>query len=213
MKVKTIKEMLAVYFIAGTQDTDDLPNSLESALKAGITCFQYREKGEGSLENEPLKMEKMAIRCQELCRQYAVPFIINDNVDLANKIQADGVHVGQEDLSVEAVRQKIEPDKIVGLSTNSIKQYEEALKQSEVDYVGIGPAFLPKSKADHEAILGTDKIKEAIQKNKTLPAVAIGGITEENASEVLKTGVDGVAVVSTIAQSKNMERTISKLKK
>lgn len=209
----SVKDSLEVYFIAGSQDTDDLLVVLEQALKAGITCFQFREKGEGSLEGQPLKVEEMAMRCQALCRRYAVPFIVNDNVDLALKLQADGVHVGQDDMSVKEVREKVGPNRIVGLSTNSLEQYEKALKIGEVDYVGIGPAFQPRSKKDHEKIMGLDRISVAMSKSKDIPAVAIGGITEKNAASVWRTGVDGLAVVSTIIQSNNIKETVNNLKK
>ena len=209
----SVKEMLEVYFIAGTQDTDDLPVVLEQALEAGITCFQFREKGEGSLEGQPLKIEEMASRCQALCRQYAVPFIVNDNVELALKLQADGVHVGQGDLSVKEVREKVGESVLIGLSTNSLDDYTKAVQSMEADYVGIGPAFQPRSKNDHEDIMGLENIKAAMSFSKALPAVAIGGITEENAAAVWETGVDGLAVVSTLSQSINIKETVKQLKK
>lgn len=209
----SIKEMLEVYYIAGTQDTADLQVVLEQALKAGVTCFQFREKGKGSLEGQPLKAEEMAMRCQALCRRFAVPFIVNDNVDLALKLQADGVHVGQSDTPIEEVRHKVGPNMLIGLSTNTLDQYEKALQTDGVDYVGIGPAFQPRSKKDHEEIMGLEKIKEAMTKSKKLPAVAIGGINEDNAASVWETGVDGLAVVSTLSQSENIKETVKRLKK
>lgn len=209
----SVTDMLEVYFIAGTQDTDDLPVVLEQALEAGITCFQFREKGEGSLEGQPLKLEEMARRCQALCRRFAVPFIINDNVELAMKLQADGVHVGQDDLSILEVRKKVGPQMIVGLSTNTLEQYEKALTATGVDYVGIGPAFQPRSKKDHEKVMGLDTIKEAMNKGKAIPSVAIGGINETNAASVWETGVDGLAVVSAVSQSENIKESVSYLKK
>lgn len=210
---RDIKDRLEVYFIAGTQDTDDLPIILEQAIEAGITCFQYREKGPGSLEKDPLKMEEMAIRCQSICKKHAIPFIINDNLALAGKVQADGVHVGQGDQSIETVREQLGEEAIVGLSTNTLEQYKEALTKTGIDYVGIGPAFLPQSKADHEQVMGLDKMKEAMAFSKALPAVAIGGITENNAQAVWQTGVDGLAVISTITRSKDVFTTVAALKK
>ena len=210
---RDIKDRLEVYFIAGTQDTDDLPIILEQAIEAGITCFQYREKGSGSLEKDPLKMEEMAIRCQSICKKHAIPFIINDNVALAGKVQADGVHVGQVDQSIESVRGHVGPDAIVGLSTNTLDQYKEAMTMTGIDYVGIGPAFVPQSKADHEQVMGLEKMKQAMDFSKAVPAVAIGGITESNAQAVWQTGVDGLAVISTITRSAQIKETVAALKK
>lgn len=206
--------MLEVYFIAGTQDvsTEELPTVLKKALQAGITCFQFREKGKNSLAGKPVRLKEMAKDCQRLCQEYQVPFIVNDSVDLALDIQADGVHVGQNDDPIQQTIKRVERKMIVGYSTNNLDQFLEAEQTQGIDYVGIGPAFLPGSKSDHEPVIGTEGIKEAMDKRRHLPAVAIGGINEQNAEKVWETGVDGLAVVSAIAQSQNYKRTVSKLK-
>lgn len=212
---KDIKGILEVYFIAGSQDCQDkaLTDILEEALQSGITCFQFREKGMGSLEKDPVGLLELAQECQMLCRQYGVPFIINDNIALAEQLKADGVHVGQGDEPIRSVIDRLGDEYIIGLSTNNLSEFIEAENTAGIDYVGIGPAFTPKSKADHEAVIGLDGISEAMRKRHHLPAVAIGGINESNASDAWKTGVDGVAVVSAITQSPAIRITVNKLRK
>lgn len=209
----TIKESLSLYFIAGTQDCKGrtLQTILEEALQAGITCFQFREKGLGSLENQPKEYRLMAQRCQLLCRQYGVPFIVNDDVKLAQELKADGIHVGQGDTPVEEVIRECGEDYIIGLSTNSVEEYLAAEKVRGLDYAGIGPAFTPRSKADHEDVIGLEGIKKVMQSH-TLPAVAIGGIDLSNAAEVRQTGVDGIAVVSAIASAPSVREAVERLK-
>lgn len=208
-----IKEMLSLYFIAGTQDCHDktLEEVLTEALQAGISCFQFREKGRGSLEYQPKEYRLMAQKCQLLCRQYGVPFIVNDDVKLARELRADGIHIGQDDTPVEEVIQLCKDDYIIGLSTNSLDQYRAAEKITGLDYAGIGPAFKPRSKADHDDVIGLDGIEKAM-KNHTLPAVAIGGIDTTNVTDVRKAGVDGVAVVSAIASAPSIVLAVEQLK-
>lgn len=211
----SVKSMLEVYFICGTQnipEEKDLPTVLEEALQAGITCFQFREKGEGSLAYNPKALKEMALICQKLCQQYDVLFIINDYVDLALEINADGIHVGQKDEPIEKLIEQVNKELIVGYSTNNLEQFLKAETIQGIDYVGIGPAYPPASKEDHEPVIGIQGIKEAMEKKTHLPAVGIGGITEKNAHKVWETGVDGVAVVSAIAQSENISKTVARLK-
>ncbi|EXJ24064.1 Thiamin-phosphate pyrophosphorylase [Alkalibacterium sp. AK22] len=211
---ETIKTMLNVYFIAGTQDCQNrsLQEVLQAALEAGISCYQFREKGPGSLEKEPEALLKTAVACRELCRAYEVPFIVNDDLQLAERVKADGIHVGQGDLPIAEVVRRMGDQFMIGLSTNNLKQFLEAEKTTGIDYVGIGPAYTPKSKQDHEAVMGLNGIREAMQKRTRLPAVAIGGISEDNVQEVRQTGVDGVAIVSAITQSRDIRATLKKLK-
>ena len=146
------KELLKLYFICGTTTCQgkDLYSVVEEALKGGITLFQFREKGKGALEGKE-KLE-LAIKLQNLCKKYNVPFIVNDDIELALEIAADGVHVGQDDLGVDEIR-KLMPDKIIGLSIGN----EEELKQSKVeyvDYVGVGHVFVTQSKDDAGGDIG-----------------------------------------------------------
>ncbi|MCC5894426.1 MAG: thiamine phosphate synthase [Alkalibacterium sp.] len=214
-KDRDMKHILEIYFIAGSQDCHDKPllEVLKEALQAGITCYQFREKGNNSLEKDPAALLELAQACQLLCRQYGVPFIINDNLLLAEHLQADGVHVGQGDTPIQTVIEELGEDYIIGLSTNNLTQFREAENIKGLDYAGIGPAFTPMSKSDHEAVIGLEGLSEAMMDRDHLAAVAIGGINEANASEVWETGVDGIAIVSAVTQSPSIVDTVKKLKK
>lgn len=196
---------LAVYFIMGTANcTSDPLIVLEESLKAGITIFQLREKGEHALKGQ--KLEHFAIACQTLCKQYHVPFIVNDDVDLALKIDADGVHVGQDDKALEEIRTKFK-GKIVGVSVHTKEEMMMAVGGG-ADYVGIGPIYQTKSKPDAKKPAGVTFLHQARTMYPEFPVVAIGGITEQNASEVVQAGADGVAVISAICESPNIPATV-----
>ncbi len=205
---------LNVYFIAGSQD---VPNGnlyavLEEALQAGVTMFQFREKGQNSLEEDPVKKRELAIKCQELCREYQIPFVVNDDVELALAIKADGIHVGQEDAPIKEVLRRVSPDTIVGLSTSNAQEVAEAETVEGLDYIGLGPVFTTSSKDNTDPELGIEGMTKIIGEGRSLPVVAIGGISAENAAEVRKAGVDGVSVISAIARSENISHTIEQLK-
>ncbi|WP_146547783.1 thiamine phosphate synthase [Rummeliibacillus suwonensis] len=196
---------LAVYFIMGTANcTSDSLIVLEESLKAGITIFQLREKGEHALKGQ--KLEHFAIACQTLCKQYHVPFIVNDDADLALKIDADGVHVGQDDKALEEIRTKFK-GKIVGVSVHTKEEMMMAVGGG-ADYVGIGPIYQTKSKPDAKKPAGVTFLHQARIMYPEFPVVAIGGITEQNASEVVQAGADGVAVISAICESPNIPATV-----
>jgi thiamine-phosphate pyrophosphorylase len=206
------EEMLAVYFISGTQDIvkGSLFSVLEEALKAGITCFQYREKGKGSLSN-PVEIEETARTCQLLCQKYKVPFLINDDVELALKIGADGVHVGQGDQAIEEVLELFH-GKIVGLSCETQEHVEIANQLSEISYYGIGPVFGTISKADAVQPIGLDKL-DRYAKLAEKPVVAIGGISMKNGQEVLNTAVAGVSVISAITRAESISEAVHAFKR
>ncbi len=171
---------------------------LEAALQGGITCFQLREKGDHSLQgNEKYLFAK---KCKELCQRYNVPFIINDDVELAIALNADGIHIGQEDEKAEVVRELIGPTKILGVSVHNPDEAFIAFKNG-ADYVGMGPVYPTSSKSDAKAPAGTSMIKRVAQLYPSLPIVGIGGITESNFTPVIKAGGLGVAVISAIASS------------
>ena len=203
------KELLKLYFICGTTTClgKDLYTVVEDALKGGITLFQFREKGEGALEGRE-KVE-LAIKLQELCKKYNVPFIINDDIELALEIDADGVHVGQDDLGVDEIR-KLMPDKIIGLSIGN----EEELKQSKVeyvDYVGVGPVYVTQSKDDAGGAIGYEGLELMRKLLPQMPLVAIGGIQIQHIKDVMKTNVDGVSIISAISYSDNIEKTVREM--
>ena len=177
---------------------------LEDALKAGITIFQLREKGEGALTGKAL--EQFARQCQELCKRYNVPFIVNDDVELALKLQADGVHVGQDDVSLTKI-QEFFKGLIVGVSVHTVGELEQAVRGG-ADYVGIGPIYETQSKSDAKGPAGVTFLQQARTLFPDFPLVAIGGITAKNAHEPLSAGADGVAVISEICQSQDRQETV-----
>ena len=203
------KELLKLYFICGTTTCQgkDLYSVVEEALKGGITLFQFREKGKGALEGKE-KVE-LAIKLQNLCKKYNVPFIVNDDIELSLEIAADGVHVGQDDLDVDEIR-KLMPDKIIGLSIGN----EEELKQSKVeyvDYVGVGPVFVTQSKDDAGGAIGYEGLELMRKLLPTMPLVAIGGIQTQHIKDIMKTNVEGVSIISAISYSKNIEKTVREM--
>ncbi|MCJ1780044.1 thiamine phosphate synthase [Mammaliicoccus sciuri] len=197
---------LKVYFIAGSQDIADgnLISVVEEALKAGITMFQFREKGETSKKGE--EKEALAQSLFELCKQYQVPFIVNDDVDLAIKLNADGIHVGQDDRNVSEFKDKFK-DKIIGLSVANKMEYDQS-DISDVDYIGTGPIHSTNSKADAGEEGGYQMIENMRKINQDIPIVAIGGITEVDVQPLIKVGANGVSVISAIAKSQNIEQTV-----
>lgn len=208
-----IKSALEVYFIAGTQDVigRSLTETLQEALDAGITCFQYREKGPGSLQNKE-EVKIMAKKCLALCQAAGVPFVMNDDVEMALGIGADGIHVGQDDKEIVETIQLVQGELFVGLSVNTFEQFKKADMIEGLDYVGIGPVYATTSKADAQETIGLDLLKRVTSRQSNLPIVAIGGISEENLSMIKATAITGVAVISTISKSNNMKQTIKNLK-
>ena len=203
------KKLLKLYFICGTTTClgKDLYTVVEDALKGGITLFQFREKGKGALEGKE-KLE-LAIKLKNLCKKYNVPFIVNDDIELALKIDADGVHVGQDDLGVDEIR-KLMPNKIIGLSIGN----EEELKQSKVeyvDYVGVGPVYVTQSKDDAGGAIGYEGLELMRRFLPQMPLVAIGGIQTQHIKDVMKTNVDGVSIISAISYSENIEETVREM--
>lgn len=176
-------------------------------LESGIRFIQYREKEKSALERyeECLKLRK-------LTSQYGAAFIIDDFVDLALAVGADGVHIGQEDLPPEAVRNLVGDHMVIGLSTHSPEQLEAANKLKDIiDYVGVGPVFATPTKKSAVPV-GFSYVEYAA-KNSAVPFVAIGGIKEENIFEVWEHGGRTFAVVTDITQADNIEQKIQKLSK
>lgn len=182
---------------------ESLYSQVEKALKGGATLIQLREK---ELDEEQFLKEAMEIK--ELCKRYHVPFVINDNVEIAVKVEADGVHVGQSDMEAGNVREKLGKDKIIGVSTQTVEQALLAEKQG-ADYLGVGAVFPTGTKLDAVEV-GYDRLQE-ICKAVHIPVVAIGGITRENIIQLKGSGVSGVAVVSAIFASKDIEAATKEL--
>lgn len=194
---QALAKQLRLYFVCGTTDTSDLVATVKTALRCGVTCFQFREKGKDALYGD--EKEAMAKALQRVCREANVPFIINDDVNLALSIDADGVHVGQDDVPAEWVREQLGPDKWLGVSVHTVEEASAALPFA--DYVGIGPIHETKSKLDAGHVRGTELIQQVRQQYPQLPIVGIGGILPEHVPSIISDGADGVAVISAIASA------------
>lgn len=201
--------ILKLYFICGTTTCNgkNLLEVVEEALKGGITLFQFREKGEGALVG--IEKEILAREVQKLCARYKVPFIVNDDVDLAVKLDADGVHVGQEDNDIEEIR-KILPNKIIGLSIGNIEEYHNS-KLIYADYIGVGPVFSTVSKNDAGESIGYSGLESIRKLAKDIPIVAIGGINENHIKDIISLGIEGVSIISAISYSNNIEETVKSM--
>ena len=218
--MKNIQEILPLYFVAGTQDcrhlgenpADNLLSVLRQTLEGGITCFQFRDKGKFSLENSPDEQRSLAIKCRDLCRQYNVPFIVDDNVDLALEIEADGVHVGQSDTPVKTIRARSNKPLIIGWSVNRLDEAKIGEELSEIDYFGIGPIFSTQSKENPKPTLGMAFIQTLRNGGITKPLVAIGGIKLEHVKTLRKYGADGFAVITAITQANDIKVATQALK-
>lgn len=204
-----IKQQLSVYFIMGTANTTRLPlDVVKEAIQGGITMFQFREKGEKALQGEEKK--QLARQIQALCQEANVPFIVNDDVQLAIDLDADGVHVGQEDTNAKDVRQRI-GNKILGVSTHNLDEVKQAVKDG-ADYVGMGPVYPTETKKDTRSVQGVSLITEVRRHGLQIPIVGIGGITYDNAAPVIQAGADGVSIISAISQSSDPKKAAEELK-
>lgn len=177
---------------------------VKESLDGGATFIQLREK---TLDEETFLQE--AKELQKLCKEYKVPFVINDNVDIAVEMDADGVHVGQSDMEAGDVRAKLGPDKIVGVSAGTVEEAILAEKRG-ADYLGVGAVFPTGSKDD--AIEVPHETLKAICEAVSIPVIAIGGITQENVSELAGSGICGIAVISAIYGQKDIKKATENLK-
>lgn len=175
----------------------NLYEQVESALKGGATCVQLREKN----LDEELFLEE-AIKIKSLCKKYGIPFLVNDNVDIAIKCEADGVHVGQEDTAVSKVRKLVGDKMIIGVSVQNINEALESIKNG-ADYLGVGAMFSTSTKLDAN-VIPFENLK-SICNAVNIPVVAIGGIGKNNIMKLAGSGADGVALVSAIFGAKNIE--------
>ena len=178
---------------------------VKESLDGGVTFLQLREK---DLDDENFLKE--AIELKELCKEYKVPFVINDNVDIAIKMDADGVHVGQSDMEAGDVRAKLGPDKIIGVSAQTVEQAILAEKRG-ADYLGVGAVFPTGSKDDADDV--SHETLKAICEAVSIPVVAIGGITLENTPQLKDSGICGVAVISAIYAQDDIRKASEDLKK
>ena len=181
-----------------------LKDDVEKAIQGGVTCVQLREKG-----TDEKTFIDLALSLKDVCHRYHVPLIINDNIDIMLKVDADGVHVGQKDMEATIARQKIGPDKILGVSAST---KEQAIKAQEAgaDYLGVGSVFSTQTKMDAHA-LNPQLLKE-ICLSVEIPVVAIGGINEENIELLKGTSIRGVSVVSAIMAKDDLKEAAHQLR-
>ena len=205
--MKFCEKMLLLYAVTDRAwvGKQTLLEQIEDALKGGATIIQLREK---KLDEDSFVRE--AIQVRELCHRYNVPLIINDNVDVALKSGADGVHVGIEDAPVEEIRKRVSDDFIIGATCKTVKQAKIA-EAAGADYMGVGAAFPSPTKTN--AIRITNEQLRNIVSSVSIPAVAIGGIGCDNVCEIKGSSVSGVAVVSAIFGAENIENATALLKK
>lgn len=204
--MKLNKKSLLLYAVTDRRwsDNDTFYNHIEESLEGGVTFLQLREK---NLDMDSFFKE--AIKVKELCTKYNVPFIINDNVEIALKSNADGIHVGQDDMDAKKVRKLIGKEKILGVSVQTVEQALFAQEQG-ANYLGVGAIFTTTSKDDAKNV-NINTLKE-ICNAVNIPVVAIGGIDKDNIKQLSKTGINGIAVISAIYASKNIKNATAKLK-
>lgn len=185
-----------------------LKEDVESALKGGASFIQLREKEDMALDHDAYLQE--ALEIGKLCRSYGVPFVLDDEVELAIEADADGVHVGQEDMEAGRVREKLGKEKILGVSVQTV---EEAIlaKERGADYLGVGAVFPTGSKKD--AVDVSLETLKAISEAVDLPVVAIGGISRDNVMELKGSGIAGIAVISAIFAKPDIEEATADLRK
>lgn len=201
-----IKSSMLLYAVTDRmwlKEGESLTKVCEEVLENGATFLQIREK---DLDEETFEEEAKALK--ELCEKYHVPFVVNDNVDIALDIDADGVHVGQSDIKGRDIRSILGPDKILGISAGTVEE-AVAAEKAGADYIGVGAVFGTSTKKDARN-LSVEKLRE-ISKAVTIPVVAIGGINKSNLMELSGSAVHGVAVVSAIFAAENVGKATEEL--
>ena len=187
------------------KEGETLGDVVESVLENGATFLQIREK-----DLAPDAFEAGAERLKTLCVQRGVPFVVNDSVEIALKIDADGVHVGQSDIKGRDIRAIIGPDKILGISAGTVEE-ASAAEKAGADYIGVGAIFSTSTKKNARSMT-MERLKEIVS-SVSIPVVAIGGISAENILQLCGSGVDGVAVVSAIFAAENPGKATADLLK
>lgn len=205
--MKLDKNSLLLYAVTDRhwlKPEERLVDVVEQAIKGGATFIQLREKN----LNEQSFLEE-AVELKTLCAKYHVPFVINDNVEIALKIDADGVHVGQSDMETLDVRAKLGPNKIIGVSAQTVEQAILA-QQHGADYLGVGAVFPTGSKDDADDV--SHETLKAICEAVDIPVIAIGGITYENVEQLSGNGLSGIAVISAIFGQEDIKEATTQLK-
>ena len=204
--MKCDKKDLLLYAVTDRHwlDKRSLKEVVKESLDGGVTFVQLREK---TLEDD--KFLEEAKELKQLCKEYKVPFVINDNVDIAIAMDADGVHVGQSDMEAGNVREKLGPDKIIGVSAQTVEQAVLA-EQRGADYLGVGAVFPTGSKDD--AVEVSHETLKAICEAVSIPVIAIGGISVGNVKELAGSGIVGIAVISAIYAAEDIKKAAEDLK-
>lgn len=205
--MKFCKAYLRLYGITpdyGIHDRERLLWQVEASLKGGITMLQLRDKTSGDRE-----LTETALALRDLCRAYDVPFIMNDRVDIARIVDADGVHVGQEDMELSRARKLLGPDKIIGVTAKTVEQ-ALAAQAGGADYLGSGAMFPSGSKKEAKAM--SRETLRSICASVQIPVTAIGGITVENASQLSGCGIEGIAVIQGIYGQPDIQDACRKLR-
>lgn len=205
LKLKLDNKSLLLYAITDRAwlNKRTLPEAVEEAILGGATFIQLREK---DLRYD--EFLKSATEVKAVTDKYKIPFVINDNVDIAVAVDADGAHIGQSDEEIRTARKKLGPHKIIGLSAGTV---EEAVKaeQNGADYIGVGAVFNTSTKLDAKTV-SFETLKEICEAVK-IPVVAIGGISENNVLELAGTGISGISVISAIFAQDNIKNAASEL--
>lgn len=200
------KEALKLYLVtdrksAGGRNLEDI---VISAVNGGVTMVQLREKDIPTRD-----FIELGLRLKDFLKQRNVPLIINDRVDVALAVDADGVHIGQSDMPYATARKLLGPDKIIGLSVENLDDVMAA-NGLDVDYIGISPVYPTPTKTDTAPAFYQDGLKKAVALS-VHPCVGIGGMNRETAAETFRNGVDGIAVVSAIMSAADPEKAASEL--
>jgi thiamine-phosphate pyrophosphorylase len=196
--------------MGSTNCTEDPEKVLFQAINGGISMFQFREKGTDALTGSEKKY--LARKLQKLCKDHGIPFIINDDIELALALNADGVHIGQDDDDAGTVRKILGEGKIVGVSAHTLAEVEKAINDG-ADYIGAGPIYPTLTKTDAKPVKGTSLLEEVRNSGIMIPIVGIGGITAENARAVIEAGADGVSVITSISLAEDVYKSATALKK
>ena len=195
---------LSLYLVTNDiGDEEKFLNIIEDAIKGGVTIVQLREKTADTLD-----FYNLALKVKDITLKYDVPLIINDRVDIALAVDADGVHVGQSDMPCSVVRKIIGDEKIIGVSAHNVSEAVKAQRDG-ADYLGSGAVFTTQTKSDANTVTKKD-LKEIVNM-VDIPVVAIGGINHENAHELNGSGIAGLSVVSAIMSSDNPYKSATKL--
>lgn len=195
---------LSLYLVTDkSDDVEKFLKTIEEGIKGGVTVVQIREK-----TAETLDFYNLALKVKEITTKYDVPLIINDRVDIALAIDADGVHVGQSDMPCDVTRRLIGENKILGVSAATVDEAQKAEKDG-ADYIGTGAVFPTATKDDAPSVT-KDELKEVVE-SIDIPVVAIGGINLENAHQLVDTGIAGLSVVSAIMSSENPKKSSEEL--